>query len=433
MKSLLLVSAVFCACGAFAAGGFWKAMNAIQKTVDVANAVNDVANRTQSQPAQAAPTSAPSVAPAPTPPPAAASVPASAAPAPTSAASVSAPAAPAVDAAPFAAMRTTATETAVPNVQYGMIYVTKPATPEQIAEAKKAYLNDGRQLEDARLKFEKVDDATVGATIAAFRDATSVEMKETKIESLAPFALLGNVRRISLNKVTCADTSPFAHCAKLQALELRYCTLSDFSGFAALQNLETIDLYGSNVSGSFAPLASCSRLKKIDYYAVKGDQALYDSLGTLKQVKEFHGGLTKMTSIKWLLNVPQAEVLVVFSEKIDDLSPISTLANLTHFKGWNMDGGRMAPALGDLSFLVNCKKLKKLELPGSSYTGTALIGTFADIEELDLSRAKQPVDVSFVKQLPKLKRISLYGTEVLNGGAIPSGVKVYKDKKTKGL
>ena len=34
MKSLLLVSAVFCACGAFAAGGFWKAMNAIQKTVD---------------------------------------------------------------------------------------------------------------------------------------------------------------------------------------------------------------------------------------------------------------------------------------------------------------------------------------------------------------------------------------------------------------
>ena len=330
-------------------------------------------------------------------------------------------------------MRTTATETAVPNVQYGMIYVTKPATPEQIAEAKKAYLNDGRQLEDARLKFEKVDDATVGATIAAFRDATSVEMKETKIESLAPFALLGNVRRISLNKVTCADTSPFAHCAKLQALELRYCTLSDFSGFATLQNLETIDLYGSNVSGSFAPLASCSRLKKIDYYAVKGDQALYDSLGTLKQVKEFHGGLTKMTSIKWLLNVPQAEVLVVFSEKIDDLSPISTLANLTHFKGWNMDGGRMAPALGDLSFLANCKKLKKLELPGSSYTGTALIGTFADIEELDLSRAKQPVDVSFVKQLPKLKRISLYGTEVLNGGAIPSGVKVYKDKKTKGL
>ena len=426
MKRLLLVSAVFCACGAFAAGGFWKAMNAIQKTVDVANAVNDIANSGTSQSTSTAQPQAPSAAPQ-------ATVTPAAAPAPVSAASVPAPAVPAVDAAPFAAMRTTATETAVPNVQYGMIYVTKPATPEQIAEAKKAYLNDGRQLEDARLKFEKVDDATVGATIAAFRDATSVEMKETKIESLAPFALLGNVRRISLNKVTCADTSPFAHCAKLQALELRYCTVSDFSGFATLQNLETIDLYGSNVSGSFAPLASCSRLKKIDYYAVKGDQALYDSLGTLKQVKDFHGGLTKMTSIKWLLNVPQAEVLVVFAEKIDDLSPISALANLTYFKGWNMDGGRMAPSLGDLSFLASCKKLKKLELPGSSYTGTAVIGTFADIEELDLSRAKQPVDVSFVKQLPKLKRISLYGTEVVNGGAIPSGVKIYKDKTTKGL
>ena len=407
MKRLLLVLALFCACGAFAAGGFWKAVNVIQKTVDVANTVNDIANSASSQSAPAPQTQALSVATEATATSAAASMPEPAA-----------PVAPAVDASPFAAMRTTSTETAVPNVQYGMIYVTKPATPEQIAEAKKAYLDDGRQPEDARIKFEKVDDATVGATLAAFMDATSVEMKETKIESLAPFALLGNVQRISLNKMTCADASPFAHCAKLKALELRYCTISDFSGFAALQNLETIDLYGSNVSGSFASLATCSNLKKIDYYAVKGDQALYDSLGTLKQVKKFHGGLTKMTSIKWLLNVPQTEALVVFSEKIDDLSPISTLANLTHFKGWSMDGGSMAPALGDLSFLANCKKLKKLELPSSSYTSTAIIGTFTDIEELDLSRAKQPVDVSFVKRLLKFKRTSLYGTDVVNGGAV---------------
>ncbi len=98
-----------------------------------------------------------------------------------------------------------------------------------------------------------------------------------------------------------------------------------------------------------------------------------------------------------------------------------------------MDGGSMATALGDLSFLAPCRKLRKLELPGSVYSNTALIGTFTEMEELDLSNAKQPVDVSFVKSLPTLKRLSLRGPEVMNGSAIPAGVKVYSDKKTKGL
>ena len=98
-----------------------------------------------------------------------------------------------------------------------------------------------------------------------------------------------------------------------------------------------------------------------------------------------------------------------------------------------MDGKTMATALGDLSFLANCRKLKKLELPGSAYSNTAVIGTLTDIEELDLSNAKQPVDVSFVKSLPKLKSLALRGTEVVNGSAIPSGVKVSKDAKTTGL
>ena len=140
-----------------------------------------------------------------------------------------------------------------------------------------------------------------------------------------------------------------------------------------------------------------------------------------------------MTSLKWVKTVPQAETLVVFSEKIDDFTPISTLVNLTYFRGWSMDGGRMATALGDLSFLAPCRKLKKLELPGSVYSNTDIIGTFTELEELDLSKAKQPVDVSFVKNLPKLKRISLYGTQVVNGGAIPASVKVNKDAKTTGL
>ena len=73
-----------------------------------------------------------------------------------------------VDVSAFAGARTTAADTAVPGVSYGQIVFKKPATPEQIAEAKKAYLADNRDLEDARLRMEKVDDATVSAVLAAF-------------------------------------------------------------------------------------------------------------------------------------------------------------------------------------------------------------------------------------------------------------------------
>jgi len=214
---------------------------------------------------------------------------------------------------------------------------------------------------------------------------------------------------------------------------MRYCSIPDFAPFASLANLEQLELYGSKISGPFTPLASCPKLKKIDYYAVKGDASLFDSLGDLKQVKAFHGGLSKMTSLKWLANVQQTEELQVFAEKVDGFETVSTLKNLTYFRGWNMDGGTMAPALGDLSFLAPCRGLKKLELPGSAYSNFDVIGTFQDLEVLDLSNAKQPVDVSFVAKLPKLQRLAVRGTEVVNGSAIPASVKVSTDKKTKGL
>ncbi len=419
MKHILMLAAVSAATVAF--GGFWDAVNKVKRTVDTVNAVGDLINGSSStteKSSSPAPASAPTT---------------SAAPATSAAA---APAAPAVDpalVASFAQQRTASTDTAVPEVKYGSVYFKKPATPEQIQEAKTAYLADKREIRNTRLNFEGVDDATLAAGLAAFAGASYVSVKESNLTTLAPFAIVRSATQVQLYKVQCTDLKPLASCAAVRTLEIKYCSITDMSGLAAMPALESIDLYGSTVAGSFAPLASCPRLRKIDFYAVKAPQETYDSLGALRQVTSFYGGLTKMTSLKWVASVPQATELKVFAEKIDDMSPVSKLANLTYFRGWNMDGRSMATALGDLSFLANCRKLKKLELPGSAYSNTAVIGTFADLEELDLSTAKQPVDVSFVKSLPKLKRIALRGTEVVNGSAIPASVKVYSDDKTKGL
>ena len=37
----------------------------------------------------------------------------------------------------------------------------KPATPEQISEAKAAWLNGGKRLDNLSIRFENVDDATL--------------------------------------------------------------------------------------------------------------------------------------------------------------------------------------------------------------------------------------------------------------------------------
>ena len=423
VKIGLAAAAVVAATASF--GDFWSAMDKVKRTVDTVNAVGELVNGRSSTAQEAdKPAAATSATPA-----AAAAAPAPAAPA----APAAAPAFNAALAASLAGQRTTASETSVPEVKYGGVMFNKPATPEQIQEAKAAYIAGGRKVENARLTFQGVDDATLAAGLGAFPEAAYVSVKESRLSTLKPFAVAFNATQIVLNKVPCEDLAPLAACSKVRALEMKYCSIAGMSGLASLQSLESLDLYGSTMSGSFAPLAACSKLRKIDFYALKAPQSTYDSLGALKQVTSFHGGLTKMTSLRWVAGVPQAEELQVFAEKIDDFSPVSTLKNLRYFRGWNMDGGSMATALGDLSFLANCRGLKRLDLPGSAYSNTALIGTFADLEEIDLSNAKQPVDVSFVKSLPKLKRITLRGTEVVNGSAIPANVKIYSDKKTKGL
>ena len=186
----------------------------------------------------------------------------------------------------------------------------------------------------------------------------------------------------------------------------------------------------------FTPLASCPKLDRVNFYAAKLPPAGYASLGALKQVKKFHGGLTKMTSIEWMKQVPQAEEVKIFAEKIPDLTPIASLPNLTYLRLWNMDGGSLSTAVGDLAFLSGNKKLKKLELPGSRYVNTDALAALPLLETVDLYGAKNPVSVAFATRLPKLKILGLGGATVTDGAVVaslPKTVRVRTDKKTQGV
>ena len=306
-------------------------------------------------------------------------------------------------------VRTTATDTAEPECKYGSLVFKKPATPEQIAAAK-AKLT-GRRV---GLVFEKGADAeTVAAALAQCPEATTVRVRDVKGVALAGFASLRNMTDLELHDIENLDLAPLA-------------------GLPALRN---IGLYGSQVK-DFSPLASCPNLDRVYYYAVKTTPEGYASLGTLKQVKKFHGGLTKMTSLEWLRQVPQAEELKVFAEKFADLTPIQALPNLTYLRCWNMKGDNLSTPLGDLAFLAHNTKLRTLELPGCRFTNTAVLAGLPALEKVDLSGAKEPVDVAFAAKLPKLRLLNLRDCQVVNGavlGTLPKTVRVTTSKKTTGL
>jgi Leucine-rich repeat (LRR) protein len=260
-------------------------------------------------------------------------------------------------------------------------------------------------------------------------------VSDTQLTTLAPFALLSNVTKLAVKGVKKLNIAPLAGLRKVRSADFTYSEIADLSPLAGMSELEDIDFYGAELT-DFSPLASCPKLDRVNFYAAKLPPAGYASLGTLKQVKKFHGGLTKMTSIEWMKQVPQAEEVKIFAEKIPDLTPIGSLPNLTYLRLWNMDGGSLSTAVGDLAFLSGNKKLKKLELPGSRYVNTDVLAALPLLETVDLYGAKNPVSVTFATRLPKLKILGLGGATVTDGAVVaslPKTVRVRTDKKTQGV
>lgn len=296
-----------------------------------------------------------------------------------------------------------------PTVKYGQIKTSGPATAEEVAAAK-AEFDAGKTKPDwARVEVVGGDDATIEALVAAFPEAKLFSIdKTTKFTTLEPLTKL----------------------QKVQTISLHYCNVEDLAPIGKIGTVTEVDLYGATVK-DFSPLASCPKLKTVNYYAVRVDQSVFDTLAALKQVKVFKGGLSSMTSLAWLKDHSNAEEVEVFSENISDFSPISTLANLKRFRGWNMNERKLTgngtsfivPAVGDLAFLASCKKLERLELPGSSFSNTAALSGLSELKTIVLTSPIKDVDLGFVKTLPKLETLTVEGgrkdpVKVLNSEAL---------------
>lgn len=295
-----------------------------------------------------------------------------------------------------------------PEVKYGAINLKGTCTAEEAAAARANFNASNGKPDWARVTITEGDDAAVAALAEAFPECMQFSIVKSTVTTLTPLAKL-----------------------KAKTLEVRYCTVDDLSPIGECATVETVNLYGSTVK-DFAPLAKCPKLKELNFYATKAAPEVYQTLGALKQCKVFTGGLSDITTLEWVKEVPQIESLQIFAEMVSDFSPLATARNLKKFRGWNMNnqklGGKgLIPGLGDLAFLASCEKLETLELPGSHYSNLAALAGLKNLKSIDLRGAKCDVDLSFVKGMDKLANVVASGcTGTVSGFSALAGLPALK-------
>ncbi len=225
------------------------------------------------------------------------------------------------------------------------------------------------------------------------------------LSSVEGLPTLPKLSIINLESIAVPNLEAFAAALpNLRVANLRFGIITDISALAKMPKLASVSLYGASVK-DFTPLATAPNLKQFNYYAVKG--ADFSTLGSLKQVQLMYGGLTDLDSIAWLQDMPKLKLIHFFDEKITDYSPLKNAPNLIDVKIWKMK----AP-VGDLSFLKTLKKLEVLNIDSNTgVSGFEVLGEFTKMERLLLlknnGKENPLIKFGFLQNMPGLKRLEL--------------------------
>ena len=241
-----------------------------------------------------------------------------------------------------------------------------------------------------------------------------------KITSFEGIPSLPALKSVNLGNTTPADLTPLVSALPaLETLDLSYCVIKDLSPLAKLARLKELNLYGAEVK-DFSPLAGAAALRKLTYYAVTG--ADFSTLGKLTQVENLQGGLTKLADISWVADLPNLREFRVFAEYIKDYTPLAK-TKVEHFTIWNM---RETVDLTQLSGATSFSYLKLWGLKKA--TGFEGLATLVNIKELTIDDVNQkegiPVDMSFVKTLANVEKLTLTSSNVINFDAVAACVKL---------
>ena len=229
------------------------------------------------------------------------------------------------------------------------------------------------------------------------------------------------------------DFSDIENFPNLETLEFEYCTLSDksLSSIGKLTKLTKLNISGSTISGitSLEPLRNLTKLQELTIDIYLGATTSVSDLSPLRNFKN----LTKLriatkgvTSLEPIKNLTKLKEL--YLQDGSGRGAISDISQLTNFKDLEDLSIGVTKSVTSLDSLKSLTKLKSVEVWGcqfsdlsplsgrnleklriSEYTGSdvSVIAKFTNLNELELGRAENIKDVSFVSKFTKLKRLIL--------------------------
>ena len=231
-------------------------------------------------------------------------------------------------------------------------------------------------------------------------------------------ALTGNTKLVEfrMSSTIIKDLTPLSTCTNLKKVSTYMSTIQNntISPLKTLVNVEDLDLYGTNVD-DFSHLAPLTKLRDICVYATKpneGAELDYNKLAEIKSLVNIHAGLTKMTSVAFLKDLPNIKSLKFLGEDIDDLETLEN-STIEKIRFWShrkkIDGAKLGKA----------KTLKELTLEGIDVlTNIDGLGNLTNMRELyikdikDHNSPETAIDTSILANMKNLKKVSFEKVEI---------------------
>ena len=228
-----------------------------------------------------------------------------------------------------------------------------------------------------------------------------IDLSDTRIDDLAPFADLIELRSLRLWKTTVSDLTPLKNLARLQHLDLDGTRISDLSPLAKLTALESLELRWTSVS-DVTPLAKLTGLQYL--YLRETKVSDLTSLANLTGLQRLDLYGTPISDLSSLASLTALRSLELGQTSVSDLTPISNLTKL-----WSL--GLWGETISDLTPLSNLTRLTHLYLYGAPVSGISSLANLAALESLILVRTSIS-DLTPISNLNRLQSLSLWRTTV---------------------
>lgn len=245
-------------------------------------------------------------------------------------------------------------------------------------------------LESLIVKADNIHDISALASLVNLKELVLIANSVTDISALSNLIML---EKLTLSSYTTLagndkimeikDLSPLSSMSKLKELKVKLTAVEDFNPISSLVNLNSLWME-ANANKSFAPFVELTNLVDFKFYATNSIvNSDIDSISKLSNLKTFHTTWpSDAVSLDLLHNMPLLEDILI--------------------------GGSISDELADFSALEIYKyQLSNLIITGTKIDDVSFLSDFKALKELKLLSNKYLYDLTPLKQLTELERLSL--------------------------